>query len=815
MATNWNAVLANINNASDILAILRKVLGLLDGKVDLTRIDEIISDIENMQTNVETALNNVTSALSEFDTHSQEAIEQVIAAGLMEGFNTEAELLATRPTVAKKYAKAEDTDIIWFWNKPAGAPDGSYWTSTGQSELSRAKAYTDNLRDRVFFNAINTDFNISGFINSTGQLAHSTFFKSTDYLKVIENTPYRILSQVTGAANYAWFTKDKVFISAFGTDQTTLVEKTYTSPPNAAFVRLCAYNTAAQAVAYMRADVYKIDQIKKILEQHTPATSSKLSLYGSSNVSDTLDAVISKQNIIITNQNNILSQLDLMSDKESPFFVNTSEFVKAVSTPTNFGVVNVTARVSDTQMTVSDATAFIYSGSCVVYDPTANSYTSHNVIGISGTTITVMPPLPANPTQAQTMHEANQGQHLTLFGYKGLADFVVNSIQKYSYKKSENRIFNFNPTKFERQTNAQGQITTDGTTIAIPVTYVGTAKTGGFVSGTTNLVKICDMNSGNMNIGNNAHTQYLTRSYQLQDGTAGNGFEISFDAQKSDGFIEIPLAVRDELYTSSIDSQQYRTSGKARLQVFNGSTSIHDAVYAVGQVHHVFVDFAAAETIRVRVTCETSTPTSVLLSGIFAYKKSTKTSKESFFEDGDVVAFLGDSWTQYPIATSIGETGQTRPDGSVSTGSQWLSRRMKEKLQAQGKNVTMLNMGFGGQTSRWGKYWVNTIINLDPKPTHCVLCFYINDANSVGAPSNNFYDFDPVNMFTNKPESEGGVNGKIPSFDEWEANIKWLCDKLAANGIKPIVIMPSQTGSATQAQGIRSGELDRIADGFS
>jgi lysophospholipase L1-like esterase len=138
MATNWNAVLANINNASDILAILRKVLGLLDGKVDLTKIDEIIADISNMQTNVDTALTNVNSALSEFDTEAQEAIQQVIAAGLMEGFTTEAELLATRPLEPKKYAKAEDTDVIWFWNKPDGSPSGSYWTSTGLSEYNRA-----------------------------------------------------------------------------------------------------------------------------------------------------------------------------------------------------------------------------------------------------------------------------------------------------------------------------------------------------------------------------------------------------------------------------------------------------------------------------------------------------------------------------------------------------------------------------------------------------------------------------------------------------------------------------------------------------
>lgn len=164
MATNWNAVLANITNSADILAILRKVLGLLDGKVDLTKIDEIIADIESMQTNVDTALADVNTALSEFDAEAQQAIQQVINAGLMEGFATEAELLATRPTVPKKYAKAEDTDVIWFWNKPAGSLDGNYWTSTGLSDYTKALNYVNsnpNFKAASFSNAFDFDLQLT------------------------------------------------------------------------------------------------------------------------------------------------------------------------------------------------------------------------------------------------------------------------------------------------------------------------------------------------------------------------------------------------------------------------------------------------------------------------------------------------------------------------------------------------------------------------------------------------------------------------------------------------------------------------------
>ena len=74
------------------------------------------------------------------------ATQQIIEAGLLEGFLTEAELLASRPTVPKKYAKANDTKIVWFWNKPAGAAEGNYWVSTGLSELEQAKLITAKIK---------------------------------------------------------------------------------------------------------------------------------------------------------------------------------------------------------------------------------------------------------------------------------------------------------------------------------------------------------------------------------------------------------------------------------------------------------------------------------------------------------------------------------------------------------------------------------------------------------------------------------------------------------------------------------------------
>ncbi|MFL9543641.1 hypothetical protein ACKESD_17175 [Acinetobacter baumannii] len=88
MATNWNAILANINNASDILAILKKILPLLDGKVDATTIDEVIAQLnkiaEDGQVTIEEVLETINfleQKIEEKTNAFNDAIEAAAAAG--------------------------------------------------------------------------------------------------------------------------------------------------------------------------------------------------------------------------------------------------------------------------------------------------------------------------------------------------------------------------------------------------------------------------------------------------------------------------------------------------------------------------------------------------------------------------------------------------------------------------------------------------------------------------------------------------------------------------------------------------------------
>lgn len=88
MATNWNNVLAGINNASDILAILKKILPLLDGKVDSTTIDEVIAQLNKIAADGQVTIEEALETISFLETKIEEktnafndAIEVAAAAG--------------------------------------------------------------------------------------------------------------------------------------------------------------------------------------------------------------------------------------------------------------------------------------------------------------------------------------------------------------------------------------------------------------------------------------------------------------------------------------------------------------------------------------------------------------------------------------------------------------------------------------------------------------------------------------------------------------------------------------------------------------
>lgn len=78
------------------------------------------------------------------------AVQKVMETGGFEPFPTEAQLLASTPTISPKAAKAMDTKKVWYWGKYSESETTDSWHDTGLSELDLAKEFTkENLRNYI------------------------------------------------------------------------------------------------------------------------------------------------------------------------------------------------------------------------------------------------------------------------------------------------------------------------------------------------------------------------------------------------------------------------------------------------------------------------------------------------------------------------------------------------------------------------------------------------------------------------------------------------------------------------------------------
>lgn len=734
------------------------------------------------------------------------AVKLMIEAGDVVPFPTTELLLAWTPDTAPRAAKALDTNKVYFWGKLSESETVDTWHDVGWSDYIRSKDYTDSK-----LTYLKDVFTESGFIDNSGSLVFHAGYMSTDFIKVCSSTIYKLKSKSEESrSTIAFYDLDKAFISSSGSTQTTLSEVAYTTPSNCAYIRCTGnilYGTSVSDF-YIKSDVYDIDLIESILKSKHVDIDSANVLFEDGNVSAALSSIITKQQQIISDTNNILDKLDLSDDKLQPFFIDTTEFVKSCITPSNFGTINVVNRDSNRVLTVSDGTAFVVNGACTIFDNIANTYTSHVVKSVSGSQVTFVDDIPVNPYQIQTMHDATNGQHLNPFGYRGLADYILDQIQRFSYRKKENLLFDFHPYKHKTIAYDNPSLY-DFDTGLVKLIDVTTSNVtfGGYTEGTTNLPRFVGTDFQSNGLRNNV--QLFSIAYQFVQGIQNASFSMTALTGSKSGFIHIPISCDVVDYTAT-GGASAKTSGRARLKVFNGTTVIHNQIYDVGMVHHVYVDFEDADSLKIEISLADNVPSVILLHGLYVYSKSNKTSVEKIFNDGDLIAFHGDSWTQYPIATTVGETGQIRPDGSVSDGAQYLSRRIKDKLASVGISVNTLNMGKGGQTSEWGKYWIQNTINLNP--SHVIISFAINDHNSKDIADG--YDFSPTDQWVNLPVASGGINGRVLTTEKYIENMKWICDKFANAGIKPIVLLPPQTAAFSRTQGMRMTQLNQMYEGF-
>lgn len=690
------------------------------------------------------------------------------------------------------------TGSAWSWVGP--------WVDPGiQAQIDYNLAAAQGVPSAAFSESVQ--------ITSAGNpVAHSNY-RTTGFLKVEGSVEYKLSGGLTGTAYSAWYDADRVFISPFrgGVANNNPETSTHTSPPNARFARVSS-SLLALTSAYFgpSAGRVSIDQVKHIVEQHPPVLPASTIMYDDA----TVEGVLTQQKLLIRALQgqvaDIGNELDLAAEANLPLFVPTSIFTKSHTTVAPVETITVVSRDSASQFTVAagKGAKLAEGGAVVIHDSGNNRYPSFGIKTIDGDVVTVHGALPATIASCQTMHMDNFDQHLGRFGYYGLAEFLAGQNRKYAFRKDK-RLFTYQPTASTTPSYNNPDIydRATGLTKLIDVTTIGGATGGGLVSGTTNLPRLCqtldfDRSNGAVPLG-----QFTPRFYVVQDNGVGKGIEFSFPAGGVDGHVLIAIGAARVTYNSTL-----KTEGRVRLEVLADAVSIHDQTYEAGDVKLVSVDLARANTILIRMTLADAAPTSARLHYVYAYQKAP-TTPATLFNNGDVVAFLGDSWTQFPNAID-GEVRPLRPDGTASDGMQFLSERLRTVLALQGKTITTLNYGKGGATSAWGAYWVSRIINASPRPTHCVVNFGINDLNGFNPSTSTAYDFDPVDMWSFKTVALGGVAGRVPDAATWEANIKTISDQLLRAGIKPIIMLPPNTGSVGQSYGLQRDLLSRLSAGF-
>jgi hypothetical protein len=503
-----------------------------------------------------------------------------------------------------------------------------------------------------------------------------------------------------------------------------------------------------------------------------------------------------------------------------PYFVNTWAFSRSyVTSASDFSVATIISRNSATQFTCQSGhgaripagasnTANGAGGAIVIKDDATGRYKSYGVSSVSGDVVTVYDTLPASISSCQQMFNASSGYHLSDYGYRGMGDYLCDSAQKWSLKEGTPLFSFYAPGSSSKGASYPGIYDLSGTNLITAVSLLGSASAGGFVTGTSDLSCVYSPMSANGTVTTRPLSQYLARGYLMQDTTAGKGMQITIPVNGNTGFLEFSVAGQEVAYNSG----SLVTSGRPRVVVLADGASIFDTTYGAGELQFGNVEFDGPTNLTFQVMFADSSPSSILIGDVNVYACPMSTPKTSIFKSGDCIAFLGDSWTIFPLSGSP----LLRADGSSSGGLQYFQQRVAARLAADGISVSTLNMGFGGQTSAWGRYWVNGIAALSPKPTHCVVNFCINDYVSSPAAdtsSDTIYDFDPANQWTDKVQSLGGMRGAT-SPAEWYANIQYIATTLMAAGIRPVIMMPSWVANTPWISDFQKLYLARLSTGF-
>ena len=618
---------------------------------------------------------------------------------------------------------------------------------------------------------LNKNFTSGGVIQDA-----ASPWRVTGYIPVLPNTTY--YPSYKNVLVYYDILKNQISVESSGR-----ANQYVTTPATAAYIRFAAAATNVQlelgnAGTTFEAFKYTIDK-KDSQDVNALHLDSTLWTIINGSISSSISAVTDPMKAEI---NILAEQIDEALEPTEPLYISMFNFAAGTAGPTGASLVIAVSGAAGSKTMTASATDITNWGVGANPFPihvrhATGEYHWYLCISATGTTITIDKPLIANAVDLMCGYESPTGQHLTRWGYRSLGDYTFNAFKREAYK---NRILYMANMLIAKQISGQGikLFSTVDDSLMADLTLIGGATTGGFSPG--GIIQIAQPTNVTIN-----YNKMNALHFALQQGgAAGKGIQWPVTLDKKTGYVEVWIA-------TDVD----KGNGVLSLEL-DGVQTFSQVVN--GALQRIIIPFSNAITGVLKVTTETTADAAIRIGDVIWWQKRNVTGK--IFSPTDKVVFLGDSWTQFPATLLPGEVKPLRPDGTVSDGMCFWPERFKELFVAAGGVAgNVLDVGKGGMTSAWGLYWFDTIVKAY-NPTHVVIEFFTNDNSSkdnVAGHLDSVYDFDPVQPYVLKVASAGGVFGSV-TWAQWKANIKAICDKAIAAGIKPVVIMPAWVGPAAQ-----------------
>lgn len=197
---------------------------LVDAGLDAESLQKFISGLDSED--VLTRLGKIYPTLAKL-------VRMLMETGGWKAYSTEAELLATVPTVNPSVGYAFDTKKLYKWN-------GTAWIDEGLSQLDQANNYTDKAVSDVIKKGVNlfnkNSVTLGKYYNySNGELwdAPATLFAASEFILVEPNTEYQVPTFYD--QQFAFFDENKGYVSGQVNASPTFK---FTTPSNAKYIGL-------------------------------------------------------------------------------------------------------------------------------------------------------------------------------------------------------------------------------------------------------------------------------------------------------------------------------------------------------------------------------------------------------------------------------------------------------------------------------------------------------------------------------------------------------------------------------------------------